>query len=100
MIGPSATPTAAMPPIAPYARARASPSKFDWMSVCNAGITRVAPSPSSTDQPRMRTPRFGATAVTSAPAAKTIMPRRKVRRRPRISPTLPPVIIMVAITRV
>ncbi len=60
----------------------------------------AAPSPSRNDQPMISTVRLGASAVVSDPAPYTTQPIAKARRRPIMLPILPPVIIIVAITRV
>ena len=60
----------------------------------------AAPIPSRNDHPMISTVRFGASAVVNDPAPYTTQPMAKARRRPMVLPILPPVIIIVAITRV
>ncbi len=52
------------------------------------------------DQPSASTPTVGATAVSPEPTAYTTRPITKTRRRPYMSPILPPVSMKAAITRV
>ena len=65
-----------------------------------AGIISAAPTASRIDQPRIRTPMLGASAVIRAPAPKTTRPRRKARRLPMMSPILPPINISAAVVSV
>ena len=60
----------------------------------------AAPIPSRSDHPIRSTVRFGASAVVNEPTPYTMQPRANARLRPMIWPTLPPVIISEAITRV
>ena len=68
-IGPTAIPAPATPPITAYATLRDGPSKLPAISATMAGSTSAAPSPSSTDHPRVSTATEGATAVTAEPTA-------------------------------
>ena len=68
-IGPTAIPAPATPPITAYATLREAPSKLPAISATIAGKTSAAPSPSRTDQPRVRIATDGATAVIAEPQA-------------------------------
>lgn len=65
-----------------------------------AGIINAAPTASRIDQPRIRIPMLGASAVINAPAPKVTSPIRNASRRPMMSPSLPPIIISAAVVRV
>ena len=65
-----------------------------------AGITSTAPSPSTSDQPKSRTYRFGLSAVVNEPSPYTARPTAKTRSRPQISPSFAPTSMNAAITSV
>ncbi len=75
-------------------------AKFPATSATIAGMISAAPTPSSTDQPRISTVRFGASDVTSEPLPYTMQPIENARLRPIRPPILPPVIMSAAITSV
>jgi hypothetical protein len=68
-IGPTAIPAPATPPITAYATLREAPSKLPAIKATIAGRTSAAPSPSRTDQPRVRISTDGASAVSAEPQA-------------------------------
>ena len=68
-IGPTAIPAPATPPITAYATLREAPSKLPAISATIAGRTRAAPSPSRTDQPKVKMATVGASAVIADPQA-------------------------------
>ena len=67
--GPSAAAIAPAAATSPYARGRSGLPKFDATSATIAGMISTAPRPSRTDQPMMRTVRFGASDVVNDPHA-------------------------------
>ena len=81
-------------------RAGADRAKFDATSATIAGRISAVPAPSRTDHPTISTVRFPASAVVSDPHPQITHPTAKARLRPRIWPSLPPVIMSEAITSV
>jgi hypothetical protein len=65
--GPTAIAIAPAAPTRPYARGRPPGGKLPATRATIAGMINAAPIPSKTDHPRMRTPRFGDSAVVSEP---------------------------------
>jgi hypothetical protein len=63
-----------------------------------AGVTRAAPRPSISDQPKAITPRLGLSAVIPAPVPYVNAPSVKTRRRPHRSASLAPVTMNAAMT--
>ena len=68
--GPTATAQAPAAAISPYAPARPSRGTFEATRATMAGRIKAAPIPSSSDQPKRSTGRFGAMAVIPNPARR------------------------------
>ena len=100
MSGPAATAIAPADATRPYARGRSGRAKFDATSATIAGMISAAPMPSRTDQPIISTVRLCARPVTNDPVPYITQPIANAFLRPMICPTLPPVIMSEAMTKV
>ena len=98
MTGPRAAASPMTAPSTAYMRARDAPVKLPRTSVWVAGRSSAAPRPSMTDQNTISIATFTLSAVPSDPRPYTQRPRTKARLRPMTSPSLPPSIIVEAIT--
>src|SRR6266480_742022 len=98
--GPAAAPIPPSPLITPKAQAREVMSLNHKVArMYTGGISSAVPTPSKTELPRINTPRFGDTALRSAPTAYNVRPQVKHRLRPQRSVSLLHGIIRIAMIR-
>ena len=87
--GPMAPATPPSPDQVPIARPRSSAQKLDWMMDRLPGTRSAPPMPWSV-RAAMSTPSVGETAQSSDAALNQTTPIRNTRRRPKMSPSDPP----------
>ena len=88
--GPIASASADTPAQVPIALPRSSGGKVTVMIESVAGIMNAAPTP-WTARPAISQPWSGASPIAALDSANTTTPKRNMRRRPRMSPSRPPV---------